>query len=180
MSVALHISFTPAAARRSVINKKGLNMNVLVLPPLKPKNLTRNQCQQTGQTRMQRHHHLQVKTLVFPLLWGRDTIAVAQGRVCLSTHTDPRVQRRLTAWPCHKYGTIKSSISPQLGQIRLRRRAVVCSTASRVANRNRGPIWVYHVVSLAVGAMQPRPPASCQPHLKGRGWSLATIYFWME
>lgn len=59
---------------------QGLNMDVLVLPPLKPKNLTRNQCQQTGQTRMQRHHHLQVKTLgCFDgetlLLWHRGVSA---------------------------------------------------------------------------------------------------------
>lgn len=42
--------------------------------------------------------------------------------------------------------------------MRLRIRADVPCAVSHAANPNRGPIWVYHVVSLAVGAT--RTPAT--------------------
>lgn len=70
------------------------------------------------------------------------------------SHT-PHVQRQLFAWHYNKHTPIKSSVLPQLLQIRVRRRAAVCCAVSHVANPILGPNWVYHVVSPAVGAMQP-------------------------
>lgn len=91
-------------------------------------------------------------------------IAMTQGRVCLST-LKLHMQWQLFAKHYNKHTPMKSSVLQQLLQIWVRSGFPVWCTVSHAANPVLGPIWVYHVVSLVVGAMQPQTPAWCQPHL---------------
>lgn len=65
------------------------------------------------------------------------------------------------------------------GKMRLRRRAVVRCAVSRAANSNRGPIWVYHVVSLAVGATQ-TPATGFVPATPQTMWLLSDSHAFLN
>lgn len=88
---------------------------------------------------------------------------MTQGRVSLRTHTQSfnTRQTQLHAWDYYYYIPIKTSVLAKLLQIYQEKRATVDDAVSHGANF-LGPIWIYHVVSPAIGAMH--TPGSYRLH----------------
>lgn len=158
MSADFNISLT--MLQQAGWQSDNLNMNILVTPSITLKlrhTLSEDSCD-THQARYPGIKHQRF------ICFNCGAIAMTQGRVCLST-LKLHMQWQLFAKHYNKHTAMKSSVLGQLLQIWVRSGVPVWCTVSHAANPVLGPIWVYHVVSLVVGAMQPQTPASCQPHL---------------
>ena len=109
-------------------------------------------------------------TPVFRLLKLWDTSAPAQGRVCPCSRAHKRMTKDdCLARGCNKHtglGYYSFATTPTQKNKRVRRSAAVCCAISRAANF-LGPIWIYHVVCPAIGAMHitaaGSPPATPRP-----------------
>lgn len=119
--------------------------------------------------------------LVFPRLRRRGAIAVTQGRVGLSTRTDhlltKAADRASAEYVIHNQAPHLTATPDKCGcgdaLLCLPPLAMLLTQTEAQSGFTTWFPWL-------LARRKPRPPASCQPHLKWCAWSPAAIYFWTE